>query len=107
MQILNVNLADINKFFYTMSITLVKFIEIEEINFDTIKYLLKIIDTIPYVNENFVNDIKISLIEFILNPNIFKKEEVNMEILNPTLQSLLKIFKENIKRETIFIIMDF
>ena len=99
MQILNVNLADINKFFYTMSITLVKFIEIEEINFDTIKYLLEIIDTIPYVNENFVNDIKISLIEFILNPNIFKKEEVNMEILNSTLQSLLEIFNKNIERE--------
>ena len=99
MQILNVNLADINKFFYTMSITLVKFIEIEEINFDNIKYLLKIIDKIPYVNENFVNDIKISLIEFILNPNIFKKEEVNMEILNSTLQSLLKIFNKNIERE--------
>ena len=99
-QSLNINLVDINKYFYQMSITIVKFIEIEEINFDLIKYLLKIIETIKYdEKEDFINEIKINLIEFILNPNLYKRDEVNIEILNSVLQSLLKIFNDNIKND--------
>ena len=100
MQILNINLVDINKYFYQMSITLVKFIEIEEMDFEVIKYLIKITETIKYEeNENFINDIKINLLEFILNPNLFKRDEVNIEALNSALESLIKIFKENIKND--------
>ena len=65
-----------------------------------IKYLIKLIETIKYdENEDFVIDLKINLMEFILNPNIFKKDEVNIETLYPALQGLLKIFKENIENE--------
>ena len=100
MHILNINLTDINKYFYEISIALVKLNDIEEIDFEVIKYLIKLIETIKYdENEDFVIDLKINLMEFILNPNIFKKDEVNIEILYPALQGLLKIFKENIVNE--------
>ena len=98
--LLNINLADINKYFYQISNTILKYIEIEEINFDLIEYLIKISETIKSEeNEDFINDIKIKIIEFVFNPYLFRKEEVNIESLKSTLNNVLKIMKENVKND--------
>ena len=96
---LNINFDDINKYFYQLSITLIKYIEIEDIHFDIINYLLKIIETLKSEEKEIINEIKIKFIEFIFNPNFFRKDEINLDILYPTLNSILKILKENIKDE--------
>ena len=99
-QNLNINFHDINKYFYQLSITLIKYIEIEDINFDIINYLLKILETLKSGDKKeLINEIKIKLIEFIFNPNFFRKEEINLDILYPTLNNILKILKENLKDE--------
>ena len=95
---LNINTNDIHKYFYQMSITILKFIEIEEINPDIINYLLNIIENIKdNNNENFINEIKIKLIEFLLNPNFYRNEEIDLKKLNSALKSILNILTENLK----------
>jgi hypothetical protein len=99
-QNLNINFHDINKYFYQLSITLLKFIEIEDINFDIINYLLQIVETLKNGEKNeLINEIKIKVIEFILNPNFFKRDEINLDALYPILNNILKILKENLKDE--------
>ena len=97
---LNISFDEVSKYFYQLSITILKFIEIEEINFDVIKYILEIIGTINNnEKQDTINQLKLNLIIFLLNPNLFKREEVNVEKLLSTLEGLLKIIKENIKNE--------
>ena len=97
---LNISFDDISKYFYQLSITIIKFIEIEEISFDTIKYILDIIETINNNEKiNIINQLKLNLIIFLLNPNLFKREEVNIETLYSTLERLLKLIKENIQND--------
>ena len=97
---LNINFDDINKYFYQLSITIIKFIEIEEISFDTIKYILDIIETIKNdEKQDIINQLKLNLIIFLLNTNLFKREEVNIKSLCSTLERLLKLIKENIKND--------
>ena len=99
-QTLNINFHDINKYFYQLSITLLKFIEIEDINFDILNYLLQIVETLKNGEKNeLINEIKIKVIEFILNPNFFKRDEINLDALYPILNNILKILKENLKDE--------
>ena len=87
---LNISFDDISKYFYQLSITIIKFIEIEEISFDTIKYILDIIETINNNEKiNIINQLKLNLIIFLLNPNLFKREEVNIETLYSTLERLI------------------
>ena len=99
--LLNISLSDISKYFYEISITIVEYIDIEEINIDIIKYLLKIVKEIKSDNEikDFINELKINIIGFILNPNLYKRDEVNLETLHYTLETLLQILENNLKDE--------
>ena len=97
---LDLNFNDINKYFYQLSITIIKFIEIEEINFDIINKILEIIESINNDEKlDLINQLKLNLIIFLLNPNLFRRDEVNIETLKATLESLLKLIKENVKNE--------
>ena len=93
----------INKFFYQMAITLLKLLEIDTINIETIKCISNILDYIDNSEDiNYkIDSIKISLFDFLLNKKLYqKKDEKYLEKLNFTIQRLRKIIVDNSKNQT-------
>ena len=95
------NMVSIEQFFYQMSKTIFKFIEIKELDFETIKCIIEIINSLDKntdINkkESFqvLSSIKLNLILVLINPRLYNKESSsNLENLNYVLLYLLTILK--------------
>ena len=88
----------INKYFYQVSITLLKFIEIDILSKETIVCLSNILHNLNTLGENSDNieTIKINLIIFLLNPKLYPpKDEFYLSKLNYMIQILLIIIQDN------------
>ena len=96
----------INKYFYQVSITLLKFIEIDFLSKETIICLSNILNNLNTIGEKSDNieSIKINLIIFLLNPKLYSpKDEFYLSKLEYMLQTLLIIFQDNSAEENIFL----
>ena len=101
------NWKEIYQFFYQMTITLGKFIEIDILNIETIQYLSNMITKLDeIINENIKKKeipkkallIRKNLIDFLLNSKLYrKKDENSIEKLNFVFINLLIIIKYNIE----------
>ena len=100
------NLIEVEQFFYQMTKTLFKFVEIEELEFETFKCIIDIINVLEN-NWNidkseifyYITLMKRHLIEFLINPRIYDiKSNSCLEKLNYVLFYLLTyLFKVEIK----------
>ena len=99
------NFVEIEQFFYQMTTAILKFVEVEDIEFETIKC---IIDFINVLDNSFdinkkevfysISLIKQKLVEFLLNPRLYKREKDScLEKLNYVLFYILTfLFKVEI-----------
>ena len=98
-----INHDDINKYFYQMSNTILKFIEIYHLNKETIECLSNILNDLDLRGDNceMIESIEINLFNFLLNPKIYPKEDVNqIDKLNYMIKTLLNIIKNNSNKQT-------
>ena len=87
-----------------MSITLLKFLEISILNYDTINFIVKMLNFfnngLNKLLKNKINDdkyyflIRDNLFDFLLNPKLYNKKDINcLEKLNYVMENLLNIIK--------------
>ena len=102
-KILNIHYNILNKFFYMLASTLLKLMEISDLNFEVIKCLINMMNYKYYEEEvhNAFNDnitaIKVNIFEFLLNPKLYGKT-INEEFLQKLkffMESLLNNLKKN------------
>ena len=101
-----INHNNINIYFYQMSITILKFIEIDYLNKETIECLSNILNNIDLREDNneMIETIKINLFNFLLNPKIYHiEDEIHINELNYMIKTLLNIIKNNSIKQTTFI----
>jgi hypothetical protein len=95
----------INKYFYQMSTTLMKFLELSMINTETIVAILYLFNSFDCLKrKNDYELLKYNLFIFLLNPQLYNnKDEFIMEKLHCLMQNLLIIIKAQSKKKTEFI----
>ena len=95
------NLIQIEQFFYQMAKTIFKFVEVECLDFETIKFIVDIINSFDKkTNTNnpegfqFLSLIKIKLIEIVINPRIYNdNDDFCLKKLNYVFLDLLTSFQ--------------
>ena len=100
-----------NQFFYQLAVTLSKYMEIDIINIEVIKFLIDMINYFNRMIDVYMNNeknlsehllMRKNLFDFLLNPNFYKKEdELLFENLNFTFLNLLFIVKLNTGKDKI------
>jgi hypothetical protein len=95
----------VNKYFYQMSTTLIKFAELSVINTATIELLLDLFNSIDSLKENNIRELlKYNLIYFLSNSQLYKNnDELQMESLNNMMKNLLKTIQIQSKKQSDFI----
>ena len=89
----------INKYFFQLDITILKLLEIGSLNFDIIKFLINILNTLECSKEiNDKNEIlKIKIIDFVLNPKLYSKnDKKQLEKINYIFRNLKSLDIHNI-----------
>jgi len=99
------NLDETKQFFYQISVTILKLAEIHNINYDTFKQLVEILNTFnsrlgEYIKnkENPTNILQIrdNLLDFMINPKLYKETDDNREEkLNYVILNLLALININ------------
>ena len=90
--------SDFNKYFYQISITLLKFLELSILNKETIQYLSNILIGLDLIEDNNekIESIKLNLIIFLLNPKLYiDNDEHQIFKLNYMMHNLLNVIKNN------------
>ena len=104
-------LEETNQFFYQMSVTLLKFMEIDILNIQIIKYLADMMSTFDRFISEFISKdyeqknliyIRDNLYDFLSNPKLFNvKDESYLEKINFVFLNLLIIIKFNSDKDKI------
>ena len=105
-KIINTNYEEINKFYYEITITLLKYMELNSLDLDIIICLLNLLDGLDFDSQNIdvIDSIKTNLFDFLLNPKIYKKKGENQIIkLNEVFKHLCFIIKNNSNNDSQFI----
>ena len=104
---------EINRFIYQLALILIKIIEIDELNFDIIKYLVILLNFfIDYDNNYYsnntnndkilINKIRNNLFDFLLNPKLYNNKDTNsLKKLNYVFQNFLDIIKNKNNKNSI------